>query len=68
MKKRPLPLHCFQHKEDLSEIIGEVQTLPPLEYELQDCFPELLNCEHRSFLHHLRVIEGHLPQGAFIHG
>ena len=52
----------------ISEIIGGAQILLPLEYELQDCFPELLNYEHRSFLHHLRVIEGHLPQGAFIHG
>ena len=46
----------------ISEIIGGAQILLPLEYELQDCFPELLNYEHRSFLHHLRVIEGHLPQ------
>ena len=51
----------------ISEIIGGAQVLLPLEYELQDCFPELLNYEHRSFLHHLRV-RGHLPQGSFIHG
>ena len=51
----------------ISEIIGGAQVLLPLEYELQDCFPELLSCEHRSFLHHLRV-RGHLPQGFFIHG
>ena len=35
----------------ISEIIGGAQALLPLEYELQDCFPELLNYEHRSFLH-----------------
>ena len=29
-----------------SEIIG--QALPALEYELQDCFPELLNCEYSA--------------------
>ena len=51
----------------ISEIIGGAQTLLPLDYELQDCFPELLNCEHLSFLHHLRVIEEHLPQESFIH-
>ena len=50
----------------ISEIIGGAQVLLPLEYELQDCFPELLSCEHRSLLHHLRVRE-HLPQGSFIH-
>ncbi len=72
MKKWPHPLHCFQHKEDrgtmktVPEIIGGAQTLLPLDYEIQDCFPELLSCEHRSFLHHLRVRE-HLPQGFFIH-
>ena len=50
----------------ISEFIGGAQTLLPLDYEIQDCFPELLSCEHRSFLHHLRVRE-HLPQGSFIH-
>ena len=52
----------------ISEIIGGAQALLPLEYELQDCFPELLNYEHRSFLHHLRVMEEHLPPDSFIHG
>ena len=75
MEKGPHLLHCIQHKEDrevhegpYQKSSGGAQILLPLEYELQDCFPELLNYEHRSFLHHLRVIEEHLPQGAFIHG
>ena len=42
--------------ETISEIIGGAQALLPLEFELQDFFPEPLNCEHRAFLHHLRVI------------
>ena len=28
----------------ISEIIGGAQTLLPLDYELQDCFPEPLSC------------------------
>ena len=73
MEKGLHPLDFFQHKEDretmktISEIIGGAQALLPLENELQDCFPEFLSCEHRSFLHHLRVMEGHWPQGSFIH-
>lgn len=51
----------------ISQIIGGAQPLLPLGYDVQDCFTELLTDMHRSFIHHLRVVEDFLPLFCFSH-
>jgi transposase len=44
-----------------TEIIGGAQMLLGISYEIQDCFEEYLNNDHRTFLSMLRVLEEHIP-------
>jgi hypothetical protein len=41
----------------ITEILGGGQTLLPINYDIQKCFPELLNTKHKLFLAVLQKIE-----------
>src|SRR5574344_590998 len=41
----------------ITEILGGGQTLLPINYDIQKCFPELLSTKHKLFLAALQKIE-----------
>jgi transposase len=47
--------------KSIAEILGGAQILLGTAYDLQDCFEEYLNKDHRAFLAMLRVVEEHIP-------